>query len=645
MAVQVSYPGVYIEEFAPGAPIQGVSTNIAGFVGVARSGDLDEPTKITTFDRFKATFGAQPRNGFYLWHAVRGFFDNGGTACYVVRASNGAYATADLVNGAGQNLVRARARQPGNPAAAIDVQVTRTNLISNVPIYQPTGTATAISGSQVTMTDADEAARFRPGDVLDFGAARATVSRVSASTIYLTTALSGVAVPANVRLADLAVGATIVRLQPAAPLASGALISGTVLTLTQGANTSTDVVEAVQTEYFQQAGAQAVTYRVTLRLGLTAAIDMTQAATVQSEEVDIQTGQGAPSGQHQGLGLDPAHTKYYLTYINANDALVRLDLIEPPPTAQLPGGLLATQGPTALAGGADEDLATLTDQDYIDAVETLAQVDEVSLVAVPGVTALPVQQAVIAHCERLADRFAVLDAPNGAGMFGANSVEAFRRSVDSARGYSALYYPWLRVLSAATGKEIVAPPSGHICGIMARVDNNRGVHKAPANEFVDGAFGVQTTMSNEEQGLLNLAGINVIRVFQAGGRPRVWGARTTATDLNWLYVNVRRLFLYLEESIQEGINWAVFEPNNLELWQKLKRTITEFLTRVWNDGGLFGASAEEAFYVKIDEELNPFSEQRLGRLNIEIGVRPTYPAEFIIVRIGIWPGGAEVSEG
>jgi phage tail sheath protein FI len=172
------------------------------------------------------------------------------------------------------------------------------------------------------------------------------------------------------------------------------------------------------------------------------------------------------------------------------------------------------------------------------------------------------------------------------------------------------------------------------------------VHKAPAgNEaLVNGALAVERTMSDIDQGQLNLQGINVIRVFKPGGRPIVWGARTTSTDTNWQYVNIRRLFLFLEESIEEGIRWGVFEPNNLSLWQKLKRTITEFLTRVWRDGALFGATAEEAFYVRIDEALNPFSEQALGRLNIEIGVRPSYPAEFIIVRIGIWAGGSEVSE-
>jgi phage tail sheath protein FI len=179
---------------------------------------------------------------------------------------------------------------------------------------------------------------------------------------------------------------------------------------------------------------------------------------------------------------------------------------------------------------------------------------------------------------------------------------------------------------------------------MARVDANRGVFKAPANENVNGAVGVETTMSDIDQGQLNLSGINVIRVFQGGGRPILWGARTTATDRNWQYVNIRRLFLFLEESIQEGIRWAVFEPNNTGLWQKLKRTISAFLLQQWRDGALFGLTPEEAFYVRIDETLNPDSQRALGRLYIEIGVRPSYPAEFIIVRIGIWQGGSETTE-
>jgi phage tail sheath protein FI len=257
---------------------------------------------------------------------------------------------------------------------------------------------------------------------------------------------------------------------------------------------------------------------------------------------------------------------------------------------------------------------------------------------------LAVQQELIAHCELMADRFAVLDSNPGAALFGANSVELQRRSLDSTRGYAALYGPWLRVVPENDGPPILVPPSGHVCGIFARSDAVRGVHKAPANEIVNGALGVERRISLIEQGQLNLLGVNIVQVFQDGGRPVLWGARTTATDSNWQYVNIRRLFLYLEESIQEGIRWAVFEPNNPELWQKLKRTLGDFLLRAWRDGALFGNKPAEAFYVRIDEALNPFSEQQLGRLHIEIGVRPSYPAEFIVVRIGIWDGGSEVSE-
>ena len=271
--------------------------------------------------------------------------------------------------------------------------------------------------------------------------------------------------------------------------------------------------------------------------------------------------------------------------------------------------------------------------------------DAITLAKLPGTAALTVQQYVITHCEQMGDRFGVLDAEPGLPLFGANSIGTQRQALDSSRGYAALYYPWLRVQPVGPGAPILVPPSGHVCGIMARSDNTRGVHKAPANEIVNGAVGVEVAMSDVDQGQLNIAGINVIRVFQGGGRPVLWGARTTSTDTNWQYVNVRRLFLFLEESIQEGIRWAVFEPNNLALWAKLKRTITEFLTRVWRDGALFGETPDKAFYVRIDETLNTDDTRALGQLFIQVGVRPSYPAEFIIVRIGIWQGGSSVSEG
>ena len=183
--------------------------------------------------------------------------------------------------------------------------------------------------------------------------------------------------------------------------------------------------------------------------------------------------------------------------------------------------------------------------------------------------------------------------------------------------------------------------------MYARSDVNRGVHKAPANEPVNGVLDVSHRVTEGEHGILNENHVNAIRLYP-NRAPMVFGARTRADEANnlaWRYVNVRRLLSYIEHSIVDGIQWAIFEPNNTGLWKSLDRTITEFLTRVWQSGALFGTTAPEAFYVKIDDELNPPSEMADGKLTIEIGVAPVKPAEFVIIRIGQWDGGSAVSEG
>jgi phage tail sheath protein FI len=665
MAVQVSYPGVYIEEFAPGAPIQGVGTSTAAFIGPAASGDLDTPTKITRLEAFLSRFGDQPLNGFFMWYAVRGFFENGGQTCYVVRASNGQYAglgigsppaAPPLQNRAGNDMLRVRARDPGAPANPPQVQVIAANRLqaANTSLYQPQGNYTVTGPRQLQLTGAAEAAQFRPGDWVDLGATdpRVQIVSVTGDSLRLGSDLNA-ALNANgaIRLADAPAGSQTIRIASTVAVPADALVQGTMLTVTQGAVTDTQVVETVQAEPLQTNPAT-TTYRVTLRQGLRLpfSLDPANPATVQSEEFHFRVTVGTATTPYDNLALDAAHPRYFVTTINGAGGPVQVEPIEPAPPDRAPASLPNAVGPTALAGGADEDLTTLGDNDYIDALSTLRQIDDVNLIAIPDRTTAPVQQAVIAHCELLQDRFGVLDSAAHLPPFGvgnAPGVDTQRRGLDSTRGYAALYYPWLRVLPAGGGQPILVPPSGHVCGIIARVDLSRGVFKAPANENVNGAFDVQTNgnVSDIDQGQLNLAGINVIRVFQGGGRPILWGARTTATDRNWQYVNVRRLFLFLEESIQEGIRYAVFEPNNLTLWAKLKRTISAFLRQQWVDGALFGATPEDAFYVRIDEALNPFSEQALGRLHIEIGVRPTYPAEFIIVRIGISATGeSEVVE-
>src|SRR5882724_1300600 len=655
MAVQVSYPGVCIEEFAPAPPIQGVGTSTAAFIGVAASGDLDEPTKVTSWDQFKQRFGAQPVPGFFMWFAVRGFFENGGQVCYIVRASNGDYDRLNLNNAPGNAVIRVRARQPGDNVAAgdpIQIAVTPAHLIPNTAsLFQPAGSLNAniaVGGREVVLL-VGEGANFKPDDYITIAAAgeRVRVLSVTGDTLRLASGLvNAYNVADPVRLADAPVGTRTIRIRAVGnSFPPGVLVPGTILTITQGTADS-QIVESVQA---QPLGAGLTTYRVTFRRGLDIqlSLDPANPASVESQEFNLQVTQNGVPTNYINLSIDAAHPNYFASMVNTPGGLVQVELVDPPPPVEPPNNLPAPIAATNMAGGAPENLATLVNQDFIDALDTLREIDDVNILSLPDRINDPVQQALIAHCEQMADRFAVLDALRPVpdqNLFGPNSIESQRLAVDSTRGYAGLYYPWLRVTPIGPGAPILVPPSGHVCGIMARSDNSRGVHKAPANEIVNGAVGIERTMSDIDQGQLNLQGINIIRIFQAGGRPMLWGARTTATDRNWQYVNVRRLFLFVEESIQEGIRFAVFEPNNLQLWKKLKRSITDFLTRVWRDGGLFGAKAEDAFYVRIDEVLNPFSEQALGRLNIEIGMRPTFPAEFIVVRIGIFQGGSEVTE-
>jgi phage tail sheath protein FI len=170
------------------------------------------------------------------------------------------------------------------------------------------------------------------------------------------------------------------------------------------------------------------------------------------------------------------------------------------------------------------------------------------------------------------------------------------------------------------------------------------VHKAPANEVVRGALDVGSPLNNTEHGHLNQLNINAIRQFP-GGPPLVWGARTLTDGTQWRHVNVRRLVSFIEDSLTQGLRWAVFAPNNTALWKGLERTITEFLTRVWEAGALFGATSKEAFYVLINEELNPPAVRNLGQVIVEIGLAPTRPAEWVVLRIGLWDGGARITEG
>jgi phage tail sheath protein FI len=402
-------------------------------------------------------------------------------------------------------------------------------------------------------------------------------------------------------------------------------------------------------------GVPTVTYRVTFRQPLVGRSLSTTDLLAQTLDFEVTIDDGAGNSYpFDHLSLDAGNPYYFAIRINGHNPLLVFSTPTPPTPTAAPDNrpqTAAAAGPT-LAGA--DPTANLTVGDYQNALDTLVPLKDVNMLAAPG-TDPGVQAALRDQCESLLNRFAILDSQPGSTL---SDVEAYKAGLESDKGYAAIYYPWIGVAPPppAPGPRppgpippVLVPPSGHVAGIYSRTDSLRGVHKAPAGEeaAIRGALSVERVLSDVDQGILNVGfGINAIRVFKPHGRPIVWGARTTATnvDSNWQYVNIRRLFLFLEGSISEGIRWAIFEPNNQELWKKLERTLVAFLTKAWRDGALFGATPKEAFYVRIDEALNPFTERQLGRLTVEIGVSPSYPAEFIVVRIGIWAGGSQVIE-
>ena len=264
------------------------------------------------------------------------------------------------------------------------------------------------------------------------------------------------------------------------------------------------------------------------------------------------------------------------------------------------------------------------------------EIDEISLVAAPGIISAAVQDALLTHCENRKDRFAILDSPEVVQ----GGVDKLPRPRDSK--YGGYYFPWIQVYDPERGN-VYIPPSGHVAGVYARTDNERGVHKAPANEIVRGALGLRYQVSRGEQDILNPRGINCIRLMQGNGI-RIWGARTLSSDPSWRYINVRRLFIMVETSIERATQWVVFEPNDFRLWKRVVRTIASFLTLVWRQGALMGETPEKAFFVKCDEETNPPEVIDVGQLIVEVGLAPVKPAEFVIFRIGQMPAGGGVQE-
>ncbi|MEV6327698.1 phage tail sheath subtilisin-like domain-containing protein [Streptomyces sp. NPDC051909] len=528
-------PGVYVEEVASGSrPIEGVGTSVAAFVGLAPTGPLNEPVLVTNWSQYVASFG-EFTEGYYLAHSVYGFFDNGGTAAYVVRVGGG------------------------------DAQGDEAR----------TGKAAGGAGAGA---GAGAPRELVAGEAVALGTFK--VAAIAAGTE--------------------AGGALTVEVQDV----EGGDGERFKLVVKDG--------EKVVESFDASAKKGSRTYVVT---------------QVKQRSKTIVVEEAAAGGQ---LARPEAQS---------------VTLAPPVAPASLPVPAQAQTGGTAAALDSTRFIGDSADRTGFGGLEAF---DEISMVAVPDLMAAyqqglidaeqvkAVQLGLISHCELMGDRMALLDPPPG---LNARDVRKWRQETagyDSR--YAALYYPWIKSFDPATGRTRTVPPSGHMAGVWARNDAERGVHKAPANEIVRGAVDLELQITRGEQDLLNPVGVNCIRAFPGRGI-RVWGARTLASDPAWRYLNVRRYFNYLEESILVGTQWVVFEPNDQSLWARIRRNISAFLVNEWRQGALFGQRAEDAFYVKCDAETNPPESVDLGRVVCEIGIAPVKPAEFVVFRLAQFQGG------
>lgn len=521
-------PGVYVEEVASGSrPIEGVGTSVAAFVGLAPTGPLNAPTLVTNWTQYVTSFG-DFTDGYYLAHSVYGFFNNGGSAAYVVR-----------VGGSSEDAT-------GNGTAPA-----------------------AVTGSAATPTalPAPEAKQL--------------------GTFSVAATAGGRSGPLSVEVAD--------------PEGEGAAERFKLIVKDGDKPVETFDVSA------KKGNRSYVVTQVKERSKLITVTETTAGAQLARPENQTVTLAAPPAP-----APEPAPVE--------RDATVRV-------------------GPAEYLG----DSADRTGFGGLEAV------DEISMVAVPDLMAAyqrgaidmeavkAVQLGLIAHCELMGDRVAIIDPPPS---LNAQQIRGWRQETagyDSK--YAALYYPWVKSFDPATGQSRLVPPSGHVAGVWARNDSERGVHKAPANEVVRGAVDLELQITRGEQDLLNPIGVNCIRAFPGRGI-RIWGARTLSSDPEWRYLNIRRYFNYMEESILIGTQWVVFEPNDHALWARIRRNVSAFLINEWRGGALFGQRPEEAFYVKCDEETNPPESVDVGRVICEVGIAPVKPAEFVIFRLSQFSSGS-----
>lgn len=686
-------PDVYVEEIDSGnKPIEGVSTSVTGFVGMTQRGPSSGlPQLVTSFSEFHQLYGSYFDLGpAFAGHntlpfAVDGFFTNLGSLLYISRIVPAGAVAASVTSQGGlvtrltqdtslaaglKNLIR--------PATLRGIQVGTQVLLRMVKNGVVTDSATL----SVTAIDRKTGIVTLSADLAAIFEAKYTTLFTDVDGIDAAGKVTTLATPLTARPNSFVITAAnegtwgkdiVVNVfhESAAKAVVDSFISGAAgdnqILLKSTANFYTGAwveIDQGKTKHYRQV--LAVTGLVATLDGpamaaadvapeLAAPDNITYFSTTEFRLVASYSGQ---TEQYSGLTIENIPGRYYVDQINNRSSLIQVSAIAGPPPGQpflFPSGNDGLAVP--LSGGVDGAAAPV-DADYIGVdngpgkrtgLQALIDIDQISIVAIPGITTPAVQNAMISHCENMRFRFAILDPtpksvspPVGADL---NDIQNQRNQFDTK--YAAIYYPRVVIEDLLTATNIPLAPSGHIAGIYARVDDQRGVHKAPANEVLGGIVDLETIVNKGEQEILNPepVNINVLRDFRHHSRGlRVWGARCITSDPDWKYINVRRLFIFIEKSIEVGTQWAVFEPNNEELWARVSQSVSNFLTRVWRTGALLGIKPEQAFFVKCDRTTMTQDDLDNGRLIMIVGIAPTKPAEFVIIRIGQWAGGSSVEE-
>jgi len=659
MILAYQKPDVYYERVDAQAPaVNPLRTDITGFVGLAERGPVDTPTPIESWRQFESHFGGFSGIG-YLAYAVRGFFENGGRRCWVVRVASrdplGGCAPAAIIlqsTAPARDVWRIEASSPGAWGNNLTIRLTETH---NSQSIVPPASFDSVSA--------------KVGNVA--GLARSTQIRISQNGAVVASRVVSYVDAPDGRIywmhpeaeARFLYDAPVTGLDPDAPL----------------------LIESVEYTLAVFASSRLLMIRESLSL-------------VRESDFYGPRVSGAPALSLAELALrnrlPPPPTAVVIVEQRPSDSQV--DVLDVPSNAfRLDGGadglaLLAVDDFTGAPVAPDD--SDVTRSLKLRGLETLALIDEISILSVPDIHIHPVappetaplvrcipdpcldplqpppfvaqttfelppvfsdsdvyrtQTAMVRQCEFLGNRIAVLETPYDTvnnPMTGPAAAQAWRSRFESK--YAALYYPWVRVvdpLRQAAGVVRDIPPSGHITGQYAGTDFETGVHKAPANVQLEWVQDVTSAVDDELHGIFNNSGINVLRGVSGRG-VRILGARTVSSDTDWRFVNVRRLMMMIEHAVEQSLQWAAFEPHDELTWAKIRLAVSSFLISLWQTGALVGDTMAEAFFVKCDADTNPPRERDNGRLVCLVGVAPSQPLEFIVVRVGRSGNEFEIQE-